>query len=217
VGKLADGSVVNYGNALSRKNELPVFVLLYAKKGLLAGPLLFDPTQAQTDASGAGMKWYKRANALDKLYPDGWPAAIGLDLVASKFVRHPAVSGLNALSIAGVTTPILNAVITLTDGLLFPSTSNAASISLSSKSTILGAPGGLVGAENLKLTIVPSTGALSGSFIHPGTGKAVPLSGVVYQKTYTASGFFLYFPPRPSVSLPAPKGVSGGVSVMQTR
>lgn len=211
-GKLADGSAISYGNALSKNNELPVYVRLYARKGFLVGPVMFDSTQPETDASGAGLTWFKPANALDKIYPAGWPDGIGTDLVASKFVINPSASGLNALGIAGVTTPTVNAVLTLADGFLITATSNDISVTPKNKSTVVGATSGLTGAEGLKLAIVPKTGATLGSFIHPGNGKMVPFRGVVFQKTHTASGYFLYFPPKP-LNLPAPSGMSGGISV----
>ncbi len=48
---------------------------------------------------------------------------------------------------------------------------------------------------------------------HPEDGKAMRLSGIVLQKTHTAAGFFLYFPPTP-MNQAAPSGVSGGMLIL---
>ncbi|MDB6154890.1 MAG: Flagellar hook-length control protein FliK [Chthoniobacteraceae bacterium] len=76
VGKLADGAALSYSNALSRTNELPIFVPLYAGKGLLTGPLLLGSVETDTN-----LVWYKKASVSDKRYPAGWPAGIHLELV----------------------------------------------------------------------------------------------------------------------------------------
>jgi hypothetical protein len=84
-GKLADGSSISYGNALSKENELPVFVLLYKKRGLFSGTLLFELNQ--TGAASTAFKWFRRPSVSDKIYPAGWPEGIVLEVEASRFVK----------------------------------------------------------------------------------------------------------------------------------
>ncbi len=221
VGKLADGSPVSYGNALSKTNELPVFVPLYARKGFVAGRVAFDPSQPQTDASDAGMKWFKPANAKDRLYPDGWPGGITTDFAASKLVLPTKASVANPaplyllgthsiLGLVGAPTPA-DITLTLADGGT-PGFSNEATADAKSKVIIGAASAGATAAPKLKTTLAAGTGALTGSFTHPGNNKAAAFSGVVFQKTHTAGGFFLYFPPKPP-DLPAPSGHSRSVSI----
>ena len=221
VGKLADGSPLRYGNALSKTNELPVFVPLYARKGFVAGRVAFDPSQPQTDASDAGMKWFKPANAKDRLYPDGWPGGITTDFAASKLVLPTKASVANPaplyllgthsiLGLVGAPTPA-DITLTLADGGT-PGFSNEATADAKSKVIIGAASAGATAAPKLKTTLAAGTGALTGSFTHPGNNKAAAFSGVVFQKTHTAGGFFLYFPPKPP-DLPAPSGHSRSVSI----
>ncbi|MDB6153927.1 MAG: hypothetical protein JWL90_2380 [Chthoniobacteraceae bacterium] len=207
-GKLADGSPVSCSNLLSRANELPLFLLLYSNSGLLTGTLRFDPTREESDANGAGFKWYKRANASDTLYPAGWPEGINLGMVASKFVKPLANSDLNVFGVAGKTAPVINGEVTLSNGLLAAPLSSDLSIALNSKVTVVNTSGDRTGGP--KIVINPAVGSVTGSFTHPGGGKAVSLSGVIYQKSHSAGGFFLFFPPKTAASS---LGESGSMSI----
>ena len=221
IGKLADGKVVTYSNALSKNNEWPVFVQIYSKGGFISGNVAFDPAQTQTDAACAGMKWFKPANAKDKLYPVAWPNGITTDFIASKYfvptkptTKNPTppnsdtVLGLGVPGALATTTD--NIFITTADGGLTTNTSNDASLSAASKVTVHGATTGSTAATGLKTAFVTAKGTMSGSFTHPGTGKAVKFAGVAYQKTKTASGYFLYFPPKTApLGTPAESGAVG--------
>ncbi len=211
LGKLADGSNVSYSNTLSKKNEWPIYIPLYKKGGFIAGSVIFDHTQTQTDAACAGMNWFKPdttgLKVKDKLYPAGWPGGITTDFAASKYVapqkatvKIPAppnpgtVFGPGVPSAPNNTTA--NIFISTAYGGLTTNTSNDASLDAKSKATILAATAGASGAAGLKTTFVSGTGGMSGSFTHPGLGKSVKFTGVVFQKTQTASGFFIYLPPK---------------------
>lgn len=225
LGKLADGSVVTYANALSRKNEWPVFVQLYNKKGYIAGNVAFDPTQPQTDAACAGMNWFKPdTTALkikSKLYPAGWPNGITTDFIASKYIvptkptllkptpaNPDTVLGPGAIGAANSATA--NIIITTADGGLATNTSNDASLSAKSKVSILTATAGFTAATGLKVTFVPATGKMNGIFSHPGRIFPVKFNGVAYQKTNTASGYFLYSPLKTApLGTPAESGAVG--------
>jgi hypothetical protein len=221
VGKLADGSAITYANALSKTNQWPVFIPLYAKKGFVTGYVAFDPTQTQTDASGAGLKWFKPAGLPNQtIYPDGWPNGITTDFAASKFlapvkptaaVPNPpnpdTVLGPGAHGAASPGTA--NIEITTAFAAPATSTANDASLDAASKIAVLGATTGGTVASELKAAFVAKTGALSGSFIPAGASKPVKFNGVAYQKTNTAAGYFLLTPPTAPAGAAAQSGAVG--------
>jgi hypothetical protein len=222
VGRLADSETTfSYANVLSKANELPVFVPLYGKKGFLAGPITFDPSQAQTDARGSGMKWFKPANPTDKLYRAGWPNGIVIDFVASKFAQaakpnaknpspHYVAGTHNILGFIAVPNPSpIKLAINYGGTAGF---SNGATVDVNSKIIIGAATAGDTVATRLTAAFTVSNGKLAGNFLHPGNNKTTTFSGVVLQKTHTAGGFFLYSPPKPS-GLPTPAGISGSISI----
>ena len=193
VGKLADGTAVSYSNALSTDRTWPLFVQLYSKKGFIGGLVTFDDSQPQSDASALDVKWLKPAGLpKQKLYPNGWADTIKTDFFASKFVvpgkpgNTGTVLGQDVAAAASATTA--NIVVTVADGGLTSEVSTDASLDAKSKVTPINATNGL------KAKFVATTGAFSGSFTHPVTNKAVSYTGVAFQKTGTASGYFLYTP-----------------------
>ena len=195
-GKLADGSTLSYAGAVDASDALPIFLPLYKKKGTLAGHIVFDPTQPTTDATAPGMQWVKLANAKDKLFPAGWPSGITTDLVASKFIAPAKVTAKNPTPFyvlgthhfLGLPAPSTFAL-TLTDGGI-PGFSNQATVDVKSKVLIGPATSGALGASKLTATL-KATGAFTGSFTHPASGKATKFIGVILQKTHTAAGYFL--------------------------
>lgn len=217
VGVLADGSKVSYTSALSKNNDWPVFVALYGKTGFVTGNAVFNPTPVRADADAAGDNfiWVKPTGlAKQKLYPNGWPGSVTTDFVASKFIAPK--TPVNAGTVLGVGVPGGSAltIVTAEGGLTTTAgvaTSNDATIDANSKVAVGAASAGLTGANTLKTSLVAKTGALSGSFVHPATGKAVKFAGVAYQKTGTAAGFFIYLPPANTPGASA--AASGAVEV----
>jgi hypothetical protein len=57
-------------------------------------------------------------------------------------------------------------------------------------------------------TFSPADGGFRGSFVHPATGKPVPFTGVVFQKTGRAAGGFEFVPPT------GPGATVGSVEVL---
>ena len=208
LGKLADGTAVSYSNSLSQSNKWPVYLPLYGKKGFVFGNVAFDSTQTSSDASCTGMLWFRPAGVTSpKLYLAGWPAGITTDFVASKFIPTGLVNTATVLG-AGATGAVnaatANITITTADGGLTAATSNQGSLSALNKITVLGPSALSSGATNLKFAFTASTGTFAGSFMHQVSSKVVTFGGVVYQKTKTGSGYFLYLP------LTAPTGASSG-------
>ena len=107
-------------------------------------------------------------------------------------------------------TATANIIITTADGGLTTNTSNDASLSAKSKVTVLGATSSSAAAVGLKITFTPKTGKMSGIFTHPGRINPIKYTGVAFQKTNTASGYFLYFPMKTApVGTPAESGAVG--------
>lgn len=188
VGKLADGSPISYSNALSKTNQWPVYIALYKKSGIIAGQVAFQ-NLAESDADCEDMVWFKPANVADKLYPAGWASGITVDFFASKFVNNPAISGKNALDAAGVIAPTVNAALDIASGLLTGTIERDASVATNSKVTMV--PSVTPDPEKVKLTISHGAGTISGSFIHSVSLKPTPFTGVVFQKTNSAYGYFI--------------------------
>ncbi|HEV7405947.1 MAG TPA: cadherin-like beta sandwich domain-containing protein, partial [Chthoniobacteraceae bacterium] len=220
VGRLADGTLFSYGGPLSSMNALPFYVPLYVVKhgfGFVSGTVVFDPTQMKTDASADGMKWYKLPLPKDTCYPDGWPDGIGVDFAASKLTlpikptrtnSHPIylLGTDNILGLPAAPTPAA-VTLALADGGV-PAFAKTATVNALNKVTLTG-PGATL---NMAVVLAAGNGTLTGNFKHPVGNQTVNFGGVVYQKTHTAGGYFLYFaapPPR----LPAPGGVSGSVGI----
>jgi hypothetical protein len=218
-GRLADGTVLSYSQPLSKANELAVYVPLYVgRRGFISGRVAFDPAQPETDASAAGMKWFKPRNDKDTRYPLGWPAGITMDFAASKFIvpaRPTRTNGTpfyvlgtdNILGLVGK--PPAPVEFSLADVWNTPATGISVAGTVNEKNAIsIPADASL----KLKPTLTAGTGRLGGSFKRSGNNKTVNFSGVVYQKTHSAGGYFLYYPPRLPGG-PAPSGVSGGVGI----
>ena len=178
-GKLADGFAVSASFKLTEGETAPIFLPLYKGKGFLSGAVKFDATQDESDAASIGMRWMRAAGVTATPgYTEGWPTGILVDYVASKYDRTKGF-GLPNTSITG-----LNLNFTASGGGL--TSPMEATTNLSSRN-LLRAP-----ANPIKLTteLWSTSGALKGSFLMTGA-KTSSFSGVVFQKTNYASGFFL--------------------------
>lgn len=222
-GRLADGQPFSYGNYLSKDNVLPFYLRPYAGHGTLSGSVSFRDVPGQSDADGVGLRWFKTANPKDTLYPLGWPAGIKVDVLGSKFVvperptsTNPTpfyLSGRdNILGLPGAPTPT-GVTLVLADGGT-PGISKAATVDAKNTVTIALPADALLNLKAAFPTDITGrlTGRLSGSFKHSGNNDTVTFGGVVYQKLHTASGYFLYYPPKPSGQA-APSGMSGSVGI----
>ena len=192
VAKLADGTAISYSNALSLQNEFPLYVQIYANKGFIVGNVQFDPSQTSTDAT-ATISWFRPSGfALTGNYLAGWKRGIGLDLVASKYVKPALNATTNALGLAPATSLLLK-----TQGAL-ASTVNQGTISAANVVTVGGAVSGQTGANGLKVTLDPLTGLLKApSEFNYGTGLVKSaLVGAVLQKANSVGGYFLYIPSK---------------------
>ncbi len=209
-GKLADGTAVSYSNRLSPENDLPVFLQLYSTKGLISGVMVFDDTAFDSDARCEALAWFRpktstaASKPLTTIYGEGWPEGISLSVLASKYVApaRPTAKAPNppnpntvlGSGVAGVVAPTTNIEIQLGDGGMNEMVVNGGALSATSAVTVLADPQGGAGASGLKVNFQSTTGALSGSFIHPVSGRAVTFAGMAFQKTGEACGYFMYLP-----------------------
>ena len=198
-GKLADGAPFAAAALLTEGNILPFHAKLYGGKGAICGLITFRDTPSQSDADGRGLTWYKpAANPSDNLQPPyqlGWPDGIETDFFASKFIAHRLTPGLTQLG----SNPT-NALITLNHTALSSAIDSDFGIAANGITIVLG-----TGIPQLRLRFAPN-GAVNGSYGDPSSTKITNFDGVVFQKTQTASGFFLVSPPITTPTLPQQSG-----------
>jgi hypothetical protein len=97
-GSLADGTSITGSSNLVVGNVCPLFVQLKtpgsttALGGSFGGILTFDATQADSDVSGADLRWFRPAVTQPTtpklemdLYTDGWPSGIVVDAVGALY------------------------------------------------------------------------------------------------------------------------------------
>jgi hypothetical protein len=208
VGRLADGVPFSYSNRLSPTLRWPVYLPLYGRRGFLAGQVQFDPTPAQSDAACEAMEWV-RPVGWPAPYGPGWPGGITVGFAASKYVAPaqptPArPTPANPYGVFGPGVPVNTVAdaipyfvaveLVLAGGGLEGEARLAAHLSGANVLTpSAGIPGGspFVGA---RWAFAPADGGFRGSFVHPATGKPVPFTGVVFQKTGRAAGSFEFLP-----------------------
>jgi hypothetical protein len=187
VGRLADGQLVSYANALSKLKEWPFYVPLYAATGSISGPVSFRDWPDVSDCDGMNLHWFKPPKPLEKRYPDGWAGGIQCDLLGAKYVIPPASAHRSVFPGLTPTGGSGNADLALTEGgLLAPGIAKVLDVKANNSVVVL-----LREKDALSLVIAGGSGLFSGSFFHPATGKRVGMNGVVFQKQGVASGFFL--------------------------
>jgi hypothetical protein len=198
-GKLADGAPFAASALLTEGNILPFHATLYGGKGAICGLITFRDTPSQSDADGSGLTWYKpAANPTAKLqppYPLGWPDGIETDFVASKFIAHRLTPGLTQLG----TNPT-NALITLDHTALGSAIESDFGIAANGITIVLD-----TNIPQLRLSFA-SNGVVNGSYRDTSSTRITNFNGVVFQKTHTASGFFLVSPPIATTTLPKQSG-----------
>ena len=171
-GKLGDGTGFSLGGRLHADGKTcTLFSLLYGKTnpGSIAGTITFE-NSAGSDCDG-GLEWIKPAQGGDAYYPGGF--SLGVDLLAAKYSAPPLAPGPATVNLGGGDLPAF---------------SIGTSMMISSKERV-----SATGINNggVTVTLVPWTGAFSGTFLYPGTGMKTGFNGVIYQKPAPA-GFGLF-------------------------
>lgn len=168
-GALADGSAVKVTSATSVNGLTPVYTALYTGRGSIFGWLTISNTGIN-DVSGT-LHWIKPGTVGGTYYPAGFSNAI--DVIGSIF--RPVSAG----------TPVLN----LTDDQVIVSHGNLPEPF--TNSVTLGGDNKISGDNQLALTLSPSKGTVTGSFVDPLANKKRTVKGIVLPLQNQARGFFL--------------------------
>ncbi|MFO1488510.1 MAG: immunoglobulin domain-containing protein [Verrucomicrobiota bacterium] len=169
-GTLADKTVVTRSAPISKNGEWPLWAALTSRKGLLMGWASYQDRSGD-DFNGQSF-WITPAKAASLYYPSGFVAAP--NLLGSRYT--PPVGS------TGRMLPWTNGVVTLQGGNLDQAYTN---------DVVLGTGHKLTGSSTniFAATFVPATGLFKGTFKRPSDKTALPLGGVVFQKTTNAFGF----------------------------
>jgi len=172
-GVLSDNTtVLPSASGVSKSGQWPLYIPLYGKLGSLSGWIDFanGPSVLAGDAG-----WF-RVGAYGKLYPAG-------------FTNYPAIAG-SAFTAGTARIPVLsqtnNLIVTLSGGGLGTNLTNAVTLHNTGQFVTNG-----TGIPKLTLSVVPSTGVISGGFSDPVTRLTTTIKGVVLEQQTKAGGFFI--------------------------
>lgn len=170
-GVLGDGTKISGKFPVSGYGTWPLYDSLYKNNGACIGWVTLN----EDNTLSGTVYWFKEAGAASALYPDGFSTTNSLsgDIYTSPKAGGPSVAATGELTVGG--------------GNLTSNITVGVSIDANGKGTPL-IP---VTIDGLKLTLNPTTGALSGSFLDPTIGKSVKFNGLLLQDTGAASGYFL--------------------------
>ncbi|MEP6662594.1 MAG: autotransporter-associated beta strand repeat-containing protein [Verrucomicrobiota bacterium] len=171
-GRLADQAVISQSVYLSENGIWPFYRSLYGGKGSIIGWILFT-NQPQSSLEGT-LSWIKTGRAGGRFYSAGF--------------TNPVVTfGSRYMTLASGTRILnfINASASLSDGnlvepLFIPAMLSSHNVLSATEET----DSHLVVRFNLR------NGFFRGSFIHPETGRATSLRGVVLQQSEEARGYF---------------------------
>jgi kumamolisin len=172
-GWLADGAVLSQGVIVVGTNQCPLYRSLYTSRGYYAGAATFENLGA-TQLDGL-LDWTRPALPASPRFSTGFSTR--LTLAGNTF----------AIPQTGHTLmPTGTRSLTLEDGGLLSTIQKSISFTPPSTLKILDPA-----LDKLTLRIAPTTGLLSGNFVHPITHQRAPLHGALRQAQDKAPGFFL--------------------------
>ena len=172
-GTLGDGSAAVQKVPLAANGQWPLYVGLYSGKGSVFGWLTLFNTP--TDAVIGPVLWTKPGGVKGPLHPPGFTNET--ETLGSRYVA-PA-SGTRVLD--------LTSAVVVLDGGNLPATLTNTVILSERNQVMVDVPN----AQKLSIALTVSSGSFKGSFVHPQTGKAATLKGVLLQKQNFSAGFFL--------------------------
>lgn len=187
-GTLADGMAVTASAPLSAGLTAPLFAQLYDRKaGSFSALVALDEGEADSDLKAVDATWFRPWTNVQH-YPWGWPEGVTLDLLGARFAVPT-----NACVVTGLGTTNPNAHLVFSQGGLASDVTKIVNISATNVVTKATAAD-----TSFSLTLVPSTGRISGDFTRPADGMKPKFSGIIYQKgTGGAHGYFLTTSPTP--------------------
>jgi subtilisin-like proprotein convertase family protein len=168
-----------YPTELAMHPTWPLFLLLYKNFGVMLGDNELDTTLPDSDVHGT-VNWLKPVSSTDLYFP------LGFKIEGSPFVGGiftPKATGVRALD--NFTGPSPNGKITLEQGSLIAAISRTLDLGTDNKVKLIDAS-----PEKLVVTVDGKTGLLGGTFVHPVSNKATPITGILFQKREKAFGFF---------------------------
>lgn len=177
IATLADGRSFARAGEVSEQGTFAIYAPLYEGAGFIVGQLRFNET-AVSDIEGA-LIWSKPARSADQYYPAGF--ATTLPVLGSRYVAPktgtPVVPG-------GPTAN--NVALSLGEGNLAEPLVEPVTIGTGSRTRVSTSV-----TKGLTVTISPATGVFRGTFMHPVSGDARPIRGVIFQKQNAGYGYFL--------------------------
>jgi hypothetical protein len=186
-GAFAEGSAVSAKVPLASNGQWAFYARLYKGRGSVFGWLRLSETDTN-DVHGL-LLWTKPSAVIGAYYGGGFTNE--LTPVGSRFV------------VPSLGTPIVNlsnAVVLLEGGNLAGLVLENVVLDPLNKVTVVSA-----NTNSLTMKLSPSSGRMSGSFIHPQTLRTSSIKGVVLQKQNAATGFFLGTNESGSVSFGLPE------------
>ena len=171
-GALADGTVVGQSVPVSRGGWWPMYVPLYAGKGMVMSWVQLSTNDVRSVEGN--VVWTKNP-VPGKYYADGFVVMTTVD--GGQYLAPPAGATNRPLALT-------NATVVLSGGNLTAGITN--SIVLTNNNVLR-----ITGTNGLTLTIAASSGLVSGSFIHPQSRAVTPIKAVLRQDQTNLHGFFL--------------------------
>ncbi|MDB6025787.1 MAG: Alkaline phosphatase [Verrucomicrobiales bacterium] len=165
-GALADGTAVAATTYLSKNGKIPLYVPLFAGRGILTGWI--SVTNDITNRVDGTLSW-----STGDHYVPGWNTNVAV--IGSSYT----VPNTNTHFLA-----LTNAVITLRNGNLTTTLTNNATVLTNNNVTM--APN----TNRIAVVFYPATGTVGGSFKHPVTLQTIQLKGTVLQQQKKVEGFF---------------------------
>jgi hypothetical protein len=169
-GTLADGTSFSQSAAVGDDGSLPLYAPLYNGQGSLVSWLTF--TNRPDDDLNGIVNWIKPANApRSRLYPGGFTNQILA--IGSIYHRPPGTNHAIDLS---------------NDSVVFSGGNLAADFT----NTITTAKSGRISNQSsnrMTINFSAATGKLTGSVVPPSGGKAIPFSGMAFQRMNSGFGF----------------------------
>jgi hypothetical protein len=167
-GTLADGSKVTQSSAVSKDGYWPLYSSLYSTKGLILGWVLFTNDPARDLSADLG--WIK-------------PRGTALKAFSGNFTNSVPALGSSYKTVRGSALGLTQGSLVLTGGPL-GTNSITNSFTVDAHNRIKPA------SRNLRLSVKPGTGLLSGSVLVPG-GSRLSFQAALLQHSTNAFGFFL--------------------------
>lgn len=172
-GSLADGTLLAQVGPLGKTGRWPFYASLYSGKGSAFGWLQL--TNETDTLRPAGQLTWTKTMVPGRYYPAGFTNQV--ELISSIF-SAPA-KGQRVLDVT-------NAIFTVFGDSVSMPTNSTLTITTNNQAVITS-----TNLSKLAVTFLPSTGLVSGTFIHPNTLRATPFKAIVLPQQKTVFGWFL--------------------------